>query len=1033
MKRLLLILLVFINMLSFSAMAQDRTISGRVTSSADGSALPGVSVVVKGTTNGTSTDADGRYTLSVSGTPVLVFSYLGFNTREVTAGSGSNLDVTLAEGSRSLNEVVVIGYGTQERREVTGATTQVTAAAIENVPVAGVDQALQGRAAGVQISQNSGTPGGGVTVRVRGSSSISASNQPLYVIDGVPMTTGDYSQLDFGGQSINALSDLSPSDIESMDILKDASAAAIYGSRAANGVILITTKRGKANKTTINLNAYTGIQNMWKKPSYLNAADYLQVMREAFINDGYLGEDDPWTATDFGNFYYGGFDFDPEGVDTDWMDQVTVKDARISNYELSASGGDAKTRYYVSGNYFDQKGIIIGSGYERYSGRLNLDHSYSDKLSFSAGVQLSLSENQRIVSDNTVIGPFANSLAASPVFPVYYEDGTYTYPNYFYTNPVAEGRENDNESKNLRAIGNISARYTILPKLNLNLKAGADVLNLSERSYTGDNFPGSVGIATQGSATKTTTLVSKRLLEATADYRWDFGTNSYVNLLAGTSAEENDIDRTFVTGQGFPSERFRYLSSATSVNSGSNSITPYALLSYFGRANFNISDRYLLGLNFRADGSTRFGENNRYGYFPSVSVGWRVLEESFMPEVAALSELKLRASYGITGNQEIGDFTFLGLFGAGGYANRPGIAFSQIENPDLKWEETKQFNIGADLGLFSNRVNLAIDYYIKTTDDLLYNRPIPTQNGLRSYSSNIGSVENKGLEFTLSTVNFTSDNKGFTWNTDFNLSFNRNKVLELYQGQDIFYGFGGNSLVLREGEPIGTFYGFKTNGIFSTTQQVIDAGRYVDANGDDNIDTQAGDVNFVDINEDGEITDDDLTILGNAQPDFVGGLTNTFSYKGLDLTAFFQFSVGNDIANPAMQYQQHLGAYDDNMRDIVLDRWKKEGDVTNTPRATYLDENGNNRSNQDRFIYDGSYARLKNLMLGYTLPGTLTQRAKIRSVRIFAQAQNLITFTDYPGFDPEVNFAGTSNTTIGVDFYTFPQSRTFTFGVNIGL
>ncbi|WP_169788146.1 SusC/RagA family TonB-linked outer membrane protein [Rufibacter tibetensis] len=1013
-------------------MAQNRTISGRVVSAEDGSALPGVSVVVKGTTTGASTDVDGRYSISVSGSPTLVFTFIGFTPREIAVGNNSTVDVRLNTDAKAIEEVVVVGYGTQERRELTGATAKVTGAAIENVPVAGIDQAMQGRAAGVQISQNSGTPGGGVTVRVRGSSSISASNQPLYVIDGVPMTTGDFSQLDFGGQSVNALSDLSPSDIESIDILKDASAAAIYGSRAANGVILVTTKRGKANKTTINFNAYTGVQNMWKKPGYLNAQQYLDVMKDAFVNDGFIAEDEPWGPTEFADFYYGGVDFEP--TDTDWLDQVMVKDARIKNYELSASGGDLKTRYYVSGNYFDQKGVIIGSGYERYSGRLNLDHTYNEKLSFSAGVQLSLSQNQRIVSDNTVIGPFANSLAASPLWPVFYpEDGGYTYPNYFYTNPVAEGRENDNESNNLRAIGNISARYAILPKLNLNLKAGADVLNLAERSYTGDNFPGSVAIATQGSATKTTTLVTKRLLEATLDYRWDFATNSNVTFLAGSSTEQNTIDQTFVTGEGFPSERFRYISSASRVNAGSNSITPYALLSYFGRANMNFLDRYLVGVNFRADGSTRFGENNRFGYFPSVSVGWRVLEESFIPEISALSELKLRASYGVTGNQEIGNFSYLTLFGPGSYADNPGTAFTQIGNPDLKWEETTQLNIGADLGLFNNRVTLAADYYIKKTDDLLYSRPIPTQNGLGSYTSNIGSVENKGLELALSTVNLTSENKGLTWTTDFNLSFNRNKVTELYQGQDIFYGFGGNSLVLREGEPIGTFYGFKTNGIFSTTQEVEDAGRYVDANDDGNMDTQAGDVNFVDTNGDGVISDDDLTILGNAQPDFIGGFTNTFTFKGFDLTAFLQFSVGNKIANPAMQYMQHLGAYDDNMRDIVLDRWRQEGDVTNTPRATYLDENRNNRSNQDRFIYDGSYARLKNLMLGYTLPSALSQKAKLRSVRVFGQAQNLITWTDYPGFDPEVNFAGTSNTTLGVDFYTFPQARTFTFGVNIGL
>lgn len=1019
-----------LTVLSFNAMAQNRTISGRVTSAADGSALPGVSVVVKGTTIGASTDVEGRYSISVTGSPTLVFTFIGFTPRELAVGTNTTVDVRLAPDTESIEEVVVVGYGTQERRELTGATAQVTAAAIEDLPVVGVDQALQGRAAGVQISQNSGTPGGGVTVRVRGSSSISASNQPLYVVDGVPLTTGDYSQVSYGGQGVNALSDLNPADIESIDILKDASAAAIYGSRAANGVILITTKRGKANKTSINLNAYYGVQNMWKKPGFLNAAEYQEIMLDAYKNDEYLAPDA--TFEDWLDFYYGGVDFDL--ADTDWINEVRRENAPVSSYELSVSGGDLKTRYYLSGNYFNQQGIINGSDYQRYSGRLNLDHNFNEKLSFSAGIQLSRADNNRIVSDNTVVGPFANSLAASPIWPVYYEDGSYTQPNYYYTNPVAEGIENDGLSTNLRALGNITAMYKILPKLNLNLRAGADVLNLAERTYTATNYPGSAAQSSEGSATRTSTTVTKRLLEATMDYRFDFGTNSNLNVLVGGSTEKNSRDVTSVTGEGFAGERFRFATSASRINNGTNLLVPASLVSVFGRANLNLFDRYLVGLNFRTDGSSRFGENHKYGFFPSVSAGWHLLEEPFMPELGVLSQLKLRGSYGITGNQEIGDFSYLNFVTASPYADSPGLAFTQLGNEELKWEETKQLNIGVDLGLFNNRVNLAADYYIKNTDDLLYARPIATQNGFSAYFSNIGKVQNKGFELALNTVNFTSETRGFTWTTDFNISFNRNEVKELYQGQDIFYGFGGNSLVLREGEPIGTFYGFKTDGIFSRTEDVP-ASRAVDNNRDGFPDTQAGDVNFRDINNDGRITDADLTIIGNAQPDYVGGLTNNFSFRGIDLTAFFQFSVGNEIANPAMQYQQHLGAnfLDDNMLAMVKGRWQQEGDVTDIPVATVDDENNNNRSNQDRFVYDGSYLRLKNLTLGYTLPSTLLTPIKLRSVRLYVQAQNLVTWTDYPGFDPEVNFAGTSNTTLGVDFYTFPQARTFTFGVNIGL
>ncbi|MFD2247044.1 SusC/RagA family TonB-linked outer membrane protein [Pontibacter ruber] len=1023
MKKSILMSFFFVFALLGSVWAQTQTVSGRVTSATDGTALPGVTVLERGTTNGVTTGANGDYTLTVGQNATLVFSFIGMITQEVPVQGRSTVDVQLRTDEKQLEEVVVVGYGTQERREVTGATAKVTSEELQDLPVVGVDQALQGRAAGVQISQNSGTPGSGISVRVRGSSSISASNQPLYVVDGVPLTTGDFSQLGYGGQSVNAIADLNPNDIESIDILKDASAAAIYGSRAANGVVLITTKRGSARKTQINLSAYAGFQKMWKEPDFLNADEYSQIMLEAYKNDGYLDSDA--TFEDFLDFYYGGVDFTP--TKTNWIDEVT-RTAPIQNYELSLSGGDAKTRYYLSGAYFDQEGIIIGSEYKRYSTRLNLDHTVNDKFSVGTSIQLSRSDNNRIVSDNTLYGPFANALAASPIWPVYYDNGEYTRPNYFYTNPVAEGTENDDETQNLRAIGNIFAKYAFVPGLEWQVKGGLDVLNIDERRFTATNYPGSFATPTEGSATNATSTVNKRLLETTLSYNKLLNDVHNISAVIGAANEHNSLRSAFVTGLGFPDERFRYVGSAVRVNAGSNTFIENNLVSFFGRANYSLRDRYLLGVNFRADGSSRFAEDNRYGYFPSISAGWRLIEENFMSGIESLSELKLRASYGITGNQEIGNFAYLGLVAAGAsYIDRPGTAQTQIPNPDLKWEETKQFNVGTDIGFFNNRVNLAIDYYIKKTTDLLFNRPIPTQNGFASYASNIGSVENKGFEIALNTVNISGTGDAFNWTSDFNISFNRNKVTELYQGQDIFYGFGGNSLVLREGEPIGTFYGFITDGVYSTTDE-IPASRQGQG-------AQAGDVNFRDINNDGLITDDDLTIIGDAQPDFVGGFTNVFRYKGFDLNIFLQFSQGNDIANPAHQYQQHLGNdfLDDNMLGLVRGRWQSEGDRTDIPRATVDDPNDNNRSNSSRFIYDGSYLRFKNVILGYNLPTSLVERIGVRSLRVYAQGQNLITFTDYPGFDPEVNFAGTSNTTIGVDFYTFPQARTITFGINLGL
>ncbi|MFD2514879.1 SusC/RagA family TonB-linked outer membrane protein [Pontibacter locisalis] len=1019
-KNLLLSFVLFMALIS-SAWAQTQTVTGVVTSAETGQPLPGVTVLERGTTNGVSTGSKGEYLLNVRPNAALVFRFIGMTTQEVPVNGRSTINVALVADQELLDEVIVVGYGTQERRLVTGATSKVTSEELKNIPVVGVDQALQGRAAGVQISQNSGTPGGGVSVRIRGATSISASNQPLYVVDGVPLTTGDFSQIGFGGQNVNAISDLNPNDIESIDILKDASAAAIYGSRAANGVVIITTKRGSAKKTQINFNTYAGFQKLWKEPNFLNAEQYKEIMTEAYINDGFLAPGA--TFDDFVDFYYGGLDFEP--TNTNWIEEVT-RTAPIQNYELSLNGGDAKTRYYLSGNYFDQEGIVIGSEYTRYSTRLNLDHQVSERMTIGTSIQLSRSENNRIVSDNTLNGPFANALAASPVWPVFYEDGTYTRPNYFYTNPVAEGRENDDETINLRGIGNVFAKYTVIPGLDFQVRAGYDALNINERRYTPTNYPGSAATAVGGSATNATTTVTKRLLEATTSYNKIFNDVHEVSAVLGASTEYNEVNQAFVTGEGFPGERFRYVGSAAIVNAGSNSVTEWALLSYFGRLNYNFKDKYLVGVNFRADGSSRFGENNRFGYFPSVSAGWRIIGEDFMSGIDALSELKLRASYGITGNQEIGNFGYLGLVTGANYLDRPGIALTQLPNPDLRWEETKQLNIGTDIGFLNGRINLALDYYIKQTDDLLFPRPVPTQNGFGSFQSNIGATENRGFEVALRTVNFDSQDNGFRWTSDLNLAFNENEVTELYEGQDIFYGFGGNSLVLREGQPIGTFYGFISDGVFSTIDEVP-ASRQAQG-------TQAGDINFRDINNDGIITDDDLTIIGNAQPDFVGGFTNEFRYKGFDLNVFLQFSYGNEIAAPSHQYQKHLGNdfLDDNMLDDVLNRWRQPGDITDTPRATALDENNNNRSNSSRFVYDGSYLRFKNVILGYNLPSSVTERLNMRNLRVYVQAQNLFTFTDYPGFDPEVNFAGTSNTTLGVDFYTFPQARTITFGVNVG-
>ncbi|WP_226388757.1 SusC/RagA family TonB-linked outer membrane protein [Penaeicola halotolerans] len=1041
MRKVLLVAMALLINISYSAMAQTGRVSGKVVSGEDGQPLPGVGVQIKGTTRGMATDLDGNYAIdNVPSDAVLVFSFLGFTTQEQRVGNRSTINVTLQPDTELLNEVVVVGYGTQDKRELTGAVSSVNADVIRDVPATGIDQALQGRVAGVQINQNSGTPGGGISVRIRGASSISASNQPLYVVDGVPMTTGDQSQLGFGGQSINALTDLNPADIESMEVLKDAAAAAIYGSRAANGVVLITTKRGKDQKTQVNFNAYWGTQELWNKPKFLNRDQYLLLMKDAFslaalgktpenttdkeILDWFYGEVDPTISTANGN----PSDFYGDNIDTDWVDQVTRR-APIQNYEVNMTGGNDKTRYYISANYFDQEGTVINSRYNRISTRFNLDHNVTDRFLVSFSSQLSRSEQNRIVSDNTLNGPFANSLAASPLWPVFEEDGSYTRPQYFYSNPVAEGTENDDVNQSIRALVNAYGQYEITDGLKVTLRGGADILNFQERRYTPDNYPGSSSTAEGGAGNFNTSNPIKWVGEVVFDYAKTFNEVHNLAVVAGHNREENIITTSSVRGIGFPGERFRYLGAAATVNSGSSSFAGWGLESYFGRANYAYDQKYLLSVSFRADASSRFGENNRWGYFPSVSAGWRIIDEDFMASQNIFTDLKVRGSWGITGNQEIGNFSFRGLAGTSNYLDRPAIAPAQLGNPDLKWEETTQINVGLDLGFVNNRVNLIVDYYKKNTTDLLFARPIPTQNGFGSYQSNIGSVENEGLEFTLSTVNVDQPGNGFKWRSDLNISFNRNEVTELFNGEDVFYGFGGNSLVLREGQPIGTFYGLISDGVFMT-QEDVPASRQAAG-------IQAGDMNYRDIDGDGVITDDDFTVLGNAQPKFVGGFNNTFSYKGFDLQVFMQFSYGNEIANAAGSFQEGMFAnfFDDNNKATVVNRWRSEENPGNgqIPRATFsVAANRNNASNTSRFIEDGSFLRFKNVVLGYRFPTSVTEKLQIRSLRVYAQAQNLFTFTNYSGFDPEVNSSGTSNTTLGVDFYTFPQPRTYTFGINVG-
>ncbi len=977
MKKAILFFAVLM-ILGLSIMAQQIRVSGVVTSVDEGGiSLPGVTVMVEGSTRGTITDAEGHYEIEVAPDEILVFSFVGMVTQRVPVEGREVIDVGLRMDVAQLGEIVVTGYGTESRRLISGSVGVVGEEDIQESALRTIDGVLQGRSAGVQITQSSGTPGAANAIRIRGSSSISAGNEPLVVVDGIPVTTGDYGQVGFSGQRIDALADINPNDIESITVLKDASAAAIYGARATNGVILITTKRGSDRDTRISFNATTGVQDIENRLEMLNASQWHELK-------GTQPQDSDAM------------------VDTDWLSEV-LSTAPTMNYELSATGGDDATQFFMSGNYYNQEGVLIGTSYERLSGRVNLDHKVSDKLDLGISFGASYALNNRVEGDQSLNAPLANAIANPSIYPVYNQDGSYNEGAPF-ANPVAIGKEAINEAHNFRTIGNMFANYRILDNLTFNTKWGFDYLSLREHSYdpaTTRQGARSNGIGLEGQ-NNVLNIVSNNTLR----YLNTFAGYHNVELMGGYSFELFQRRNSFIRGVDFPNPYFQYISEAATISGASANATDRGLNSFFGQLRYNYDYRYILSFTSRYDGSSRFGDENRYGFFPAASVAWRMSEEDFFRSWdLPVNELRWRAGYGITGNDGIPDFAYLSLYGGGSnYRGQAGIFPRGLANPDLKWETTYQYNAGVDMGLFDDRIEISLDYYYNHTKDLLFSRPISYTSGYGSITTNIGELENRGIELSLTTVNF--DNGGFSWTSSFNLSRNRNKVLSLYNDQPLDnLGRGSNSV--RVGEPIGIFYGYKSLGV----------------------DPSTGDIVFADINGDGSITSEDRTKIGDPNPDFTGGFTNRLTYRNFELSLFLQFSYGNDIFNGTRIYIESMKG-SDNQTTAVLRRWQQPGDETDIPRATELDPNNNNRISS-RFIEDGSYLRVKNLSFSYRLGRGLADRIGVSSARVFITGQNLLTFTNYSGMDPEVNYAGPSDLVVGTDFFTHPQVRTVSLGVNL--
>lgn len=987
-----------------------RTITGRVTDD-KGTPIPNVSVQVRGTNTGTVTNSDGTYTLTIPANGrTLVFSAVDMATQELNIGNQTTLNATLLTTERNLQEVVVVGYGTQRRRELTGAVDRITAKEIENLPIVGPDQALQGRAAGVVVTQSSGTPGSSINVNIRGVGSLSGGTQPLYIIDGIPVNTGSFSQIAVGGQTLNRLVDLNPNEIESFEILKDASATAIYGARAANGVVLITTKRGRNQKTRINYSTSYGVQNSWRQLETLTGPEYVALVQES-IRNRYGATVVP------SQIGLVGYDNAPDTYPTtNWQNEV-FRQAPIMQHDLSFTGGSERTKFYVGGGYFDQDGIIIGSGFKRYNFRANLDNTVSDKFKISTGLSVSRSITQRSNNDNNIYGVLSAAVLATPQFPVFNANGTYGKdPNSSVESPIAAAREASNDVKNNRILANLAGEYQILPSLSFRTTFGADYLVLNELQFYTSLHNAGAGVRGQANEgyNQSLNLINENILT----YKKTFG-NHDITALGVASFQQTNFESIFATAENFPGNTLRRLSAGSVKKQATSTESEQGIIGYVGRLNYGYKGKYLFSASVRRDGASNFDADRQWGTFPAVSAAWRISEEKFMDGLDFVSDLKIRASHGTVANLAGIDFyASRALVGVGAnYLQAAGLAPSQLGNPALTWEKARQTDVALELG-FLNRFNLTIEGYVKRTTDLLQSKPLVATSGFTGVTTNVGELENKGLEFTLNTQNIRKQN--FTWTTDFNLTFQKNEIKRIEGGVPFAQGFAS---WVEEGQSLGSFRGYRVVGIFQSADQIAAAPFQSTA-------TRPGDIQFADLNGDNAITGADQEILGNALPKFFGGLTNNITYRGFELNAFLQFVSGNKIYNNTRAFAEGMNSIFGQFA-TVRDRWVAGKTDATLPRAVFGDP-ANNRRTSDRWLEDGSYMRLKNVVLSYGLPSSVISRFKISSLRFFVQGQNLITWTDYSGFDPEVSTFSITNTAPGTDFLTYPQARTITFGLNLG-
>ncbi|OXB10278.1 SusC/RagA family TonB-linked outer membrane protein [Flavobacterium plurextorum] len=1031
-------------MLVFSAAVNAQiTVSGTVSDS--NGPIPGVNIIVKGTKTSTVSNFDGTYTLqSVPANSILVFSFIGYKTHEVSVNNKTKIDALLEENLNDLKEVVVVGYGTVKRADLTGAVSTVSSTAISQSVATTIDQVLQGRAAGVQIQQNSGTPGGSSSVRIRGISSITGSNEPIYVIDGVIIDGNT------GSLNSNPLAGINPNDIASIDILKDASATAIYGSRAANGVIMVTTKTGRKGDLTLNFDSYVGWQQMPKELQVLNLREY-GTLKNTRADLGIVQRDNAFIRPDL------------LGEGTNWQDEL-FQTALIQNYNLSASGGSDNTTYALGMSYFDQEGTIIGSSFDRMTLRGVIDSQVKKWMKVGVNMNVYKTNQVTTVNDDSVI---LTALKQTPNVAARNADGTFDGPDtteFVQTNPLGIALLKDNHAKNYGIRGNAYAEISFTKDLKFKTQYSLDYGFGNNYTFNPSYTFGALSNEVrEGSRTKSTSenWIWNNLLT----YNKVFGKHS-INSMLGQELQEQNWENLYGYRSGY------LTNGATDLNAGdpttarnSNASSTRSLSSYFARAAYSFDDRYFITGTIRRDGSSQFAEENKWDWFPAAGLAWKISSEGFLKENQTINNLKLRAGWGVTGNSTVPNNAYTSVYGTSATNWGSGQIATNTANPDLKWEKTNQTNIGLDLGLFNNRIEVTADVYYKKTDDLLLRLSLPAYVGTTGQGStappyaNIGSLENKGIEFTINTINMQRED--FLWKSNFNISMNRFKVLKLnsesgvydqtlQQGSDV-------TVVTRSavGQTLGQFYGYKVIGRFEKATDfyykdasgtvkptALPEGMQIGENG-----VWIGDYMFEDVNKDGVINEKDAGYIGNPNPDFTFGFTNSFSFKGFDVSIMFTGSYGNDVLNYQRRWLENPRE-NTNLLKTALGYAQLElidptgpNDYRNVqivggdpymPRiGASSASSASNYRLSNRFVEDGSYVRLKNISLGYNLPKSLYSKYGISNIKVYSNMQNVLTFTKYKGYDPEVGAINQNQLLNGIDNGRYPSPVTTTLGINV--